>query len=134
MRYSNLQKTIALSVGVLAMVILISYIVSAWTEPSQTPPAGNVPAPINTGGAGQTKKYVDASNKGWLGVATDYYDSTYGLTVGYSGNSIGVKVTGNSYFDGNINIKTFKFSPISGTELGVYDSAGNQVIIFDEGI
>jgi len=46
MRYSSLQKTIALSVGVLAMVILISYIVSAWTEPSQTPPAGNVRPPV----------------------------------------------------------------------------------------
>jgi len=64
---SNLSKAIvypvgnrkfsfgALSVGILAMAFLIGYIVLAWTEPSQAPPGGNVPAPINVGSTAQTK-------------------------------------------------------------------------------
>jgi hypothetical protein len=55
MRESNSQKTIALVVGVLAMVFFISLIVRAWTEPGSAPPGGNVPAPINVGLTAQTK-------------------------------------------------------------------------------
>jgi hypothetical protein len=49
-------KTIALVLGVLTMVFLISAIVQAWTEPSKTPPEGNVPAPINVSSNAQTKE------------------------------------------------------------------------------
>jgi hypothetical protein len=55
MFYSNLSKTIALAVGVLATVFLIGYFVFAWTEPTQPPPGGNVPAPINVGNDTQYK-------------------------------------------------------------------------------
>ena len=55
MFYSNFQKTIALLVGVVAMALAISYFVFAWTEPTQAPPGGNVPAPLNVGSAGQSK-------------------------------------------------------------------------------
>ena len=105
MQYSNLQKTIALSVGVLAIIFLINFIVLAiWTEPTETPPGENIPAPINVGGTGQVKTYVDASNKGWLGIATDSYDSSYGLTVGNSTNLLGIKTSGNSYFEKDLTI------------------------------
>ena len=36
------SKTIALSLGVLAMSLLIGFIVLAWTEPTSSPPEGNV--------------------------------------------------------------------------------------------
>jgi hypothetical protein len=49
------QKFILLSVGVLTMSILVGYLVFAWTEPSQNPPQGNVPAPINVGSQEQIK-------------------------------------------------------------------------------
>jgi len=55
MFYSNLSKTVALAIGVLAMVFLIGYFVFAWTEPTQAPPGGNVPAPINVGDDTQYK-------------------------------------------------------------------------------
>ena len=48
MPYSKFSKTVALSVGVLAMVFFISLIVRAWTEPSSTPPGGNVPPPLRS--------------------------------------------------------------------------------------
>jgi len=51
----NFEKAVALSVGVLAMASLIGFLVFAWTEPSQAPPGGNVPAPINVGSTAQTK-------------------------------------------------------------------------------
>jgi len=51
----KLQKIIALLVGVLTLTLTISYLILAWTEPSQAPPGGNIPAPINVGTSAQTK-------------------------------------------------------------------------------
>jgi len=42
-------------------------------------------------------------------------------------------VSGNAKFQNNVNIGDFTITPISATELEVYDSGGNQVLIFDEG-
>ena len=49
------QKFILLTVGVFAMSLVIGYLVLAWSEPSQNPPQGNVPAPLNVGPQGQAK-------------------------------------------------------------------------------
>ena len=51
----GVSKAIALSTSVIAMVFLMSVVAWAWTEPPQTPPGGNVPAPINIGTTAQTK-------------------------------------------------------------------------------
>ncbi|MDP3093950.1 MAG: hypothetical protein Q8N16_04350, partial [bacterium] len=75
------RKTIALSVGVLAMVFFISLIVRAWTEPSLAPPGGNVSAPVNVGNIEQAKS-------GRLGVGVSDADDNYGLTVGAKGIKI----------------------------------------------
>ncbi|MFA6375834.1 MAG: hypothetical protein WCX69_00330 [Candidatus Paceibacterota bacterium] len=48
-------KSIALGLTVVAVSVIVSCVVLAWTEPLNTAPAGNVAAPINTGGALQTK-------------------------------------------------------------------------------
>jgi len=85
-----------------------------------------LPAPINVGSADQVKS-------GKLGVATDGIDTGYGLTVGNSSNSLGIKASGKSYFEKEVFFNTFKISPISATELGVYDSNGNLIVIFDQG-
>jgi hypothetical protein len=120
------QKFILSAIAVLVMSLLAGYLIFAWTEPSQNPPGGNVPAPINVGSTDQVKS-------GKLGVATDGVDSNYGLTVGNSSNSLGIKTSGKSYFEKEVFFKTFKISPISPTELGVYDSNGNLIVIFDQG-
>jgi hypothetical protein len=52
----KIQDFILLGIGVLVMSILLSYLVFAWTEPSQAPPQGNVPTPINVGPQGQAKQ------------------------------------------------------------------------------
>ena len=93
-------KLLPLSIGVLIFSLALVFFIEAWTEPSQDPPEGNVVAPINTGGVGQIKQYVDAANKGWLGIATDAYDSSYGLTVGNAASGLGIKTAGDLYVGG----------------------------------
>jgi len=48
-------KGISLIFSVLIMSLFVSYIVFAWTEPSLSPPDGNVDTPLNTGATAQTK-------------------------------------------------------------------------------
>jgi hypothetical protein len=48
-------KIIALTFGVLVISFLVGFYVVAWTEPSQAPPGGNVPAPINVSSSTQYK-------------------------------------------------------------------------------
>lgn len=50
------SKITALTFGVLVLVFAIGFLVFAWTEPTQTPPGGNVPTPINVGTTPQTKE------------------------------------------------------------------------------
>jgi len=49
------SKIVALSFGILAITFLAAFYVVAWQEPSQTPPEGNVVAPLNVGPTGQEK-------------------------------------------------------------------------------
>jgi len=55
MSYLKQSKTFILCLGVLVMIFLLNYLVLAWTEPSENPPGGNVPAPLNVGVEGQQK-------------------------------------------------------------------------------
>ena len=49
-------KIVALTFGVLVVVFAVAFYVVAWTEPTEAPPEGNVPTPINTGPEPQTKE------------------------------------------------------------------------------
>ncbi len=49
-------EKIPLTVGVLVMSFLVIYLAYAWTDPSENPPLGNVPAPLNVGPQGQAKE------------------------------------------------------------------------------
>ena len=50
----NLQKISQTVIG-LAIVLAITLIANAWSEPSSAPPGGNVSAPLNTSATTQTK-------------------------------------------------------------------------------
>jgi len=64
----GVSKAIALSVGVIAMVFLMSVVVWAWTEPSEGPPEGNVESPIGpTGPTGPTGPKGDVGATGAVG-------------------------------------------------------------------
>ena len=92
--YSNLPGIIF---GILVICFLIGFSVLAWTEPTQAPPQGNVPAPINVGNINQYKT-------GRIGAYTNGIDTNYGLTVGSGATPQGLKATGNSYFQNNLYI------------------------------
>ncbi|PIS17408.1 MAG: hypothetical protein COT59_00860 [Candidatus Nealsonbacteria bacterium CG09_land_8_20_14_0_10_42_14] len=49
------SKIIALTFGVLTLVFLAAFYVVAWQEPTEAPPGGNVPTPLNVGNVGQEK-------------------------------------------------------------------------------
>jgi uncharacterized protein (DUF779 family) len=55
MFYVKVLKPLIYFLTVLALVFSVGFVVLAWTEPSQTPPAGNVAVPLNTGNTDQTK-------------------------------------------------------------------------------
>jgi hypothetical protein len=78
------QKFLLSVFGVLTMSILLSYLVFAWTEPSQSPPQGNVPAPINVGPQGQAKEGGLILNTG---------GAPYGLIVANGRVGIGTSTT-----------------------------------------
>jgi hypothetical protein len=86
-------KIISLSFAVIVMLFVTAFYIFAWTEPTTTPPGGNVAVPINTSSDSQYKT-------GKLGASTTGVDANYGLTIG----SNGIKVTGNSYFEGNVTV------------------------------
>src|SRR3989344_5763221 len=66
-------------------VLLVGYAVFAFDPPTQAPPGGNVPAPINTGTSNQTKA------GGLLSVFNLWVNSGLGVTGGATfGGSVGI--------------------------------------------
>jgi len=49
-------KIIALAFGVLVVSFAVGFYVFAWQEPTEAPPEGNVPTPLNVGDVAQTKE------------------------------------------------------------------------------
>jgi len=49
-------KTVALTFGVFIICFMVAFYVVAWQEPTEAPPAGNVPTPLNVGLDHQTKE------------------------------------------------------------------------------
>jgi hypothetical protein len=104
-------------VEILIFFSFSAFLVSAWTDPSQSPPlcpAGDqgCDEPLTISSTGQIKS-------GALGVSTDGFDPTFGLTVGNSGNQLGIKTTGDSNLEKNLTI---------GGNLGVGTASPSQQI------
>jgi len=49
-------KITSIAFGVLILCFVIAFYAIAWEEPTEAPPAGNVPSPLNTGPTGQSKE------------------------------------------------------------------------------
>ncbi len=77
---------------------MVGAVIFAWTDPSAAPPGNNIHTPLNVSDNDQVKS-------GKLGIATDALDPLYGLTVGNATNLLGIKVSGNSFFEKNITLK-----------------------------
>ena len=89
---SNL-KSLPFIISVLIMSFLIVFFVLAWTAPTQAPPEGNVPTPLNVGPSFQTKignlaagAFYDANNNQY------FIDSSAPVSAIFAGN-VGVGTT-----------------------------------------
>jgi len=49
-------KIVSVTFGILVLLFVVGFYIFAWQEPSEAPPGGNVPAPLNTGPIGQSKE------------------------------------------------------------------------------
>jgi len=126
-----LSKTIALSLGVLAMSLLISFIVLAWTEPGSAPPAGNVSAPLesesgdlNLAGATWSERNITNVN-----IISGYNDL---FLKGNSAETASVHMAGSdlNFYTGGIE----RMKVNSSGEVEIYDSLGSPAVIFDQGL
>lgn len=90
----NLERNLAILLGVVILSLGLVFITLAWTEPSQGPPGGNVSAPINVSGTDQAKS-------GRLGVGTaGGTDNRFDVSIGGDGVHDGLKVSGVLNMDG----------------------------------
>jgi len=87
------SKNIALVIGVLIMGFAVSFVFAVWTEPSASPPDGNVSAPVNVSDIGQTKT-------GALTVQGDFTAPIFYDTV----SAYYVNPSGSSNLSGNLTI------------------------------
>ena len=74
-------KSIALILGVLTMSFLVGYLAFAWTGPTDTPPGGNVPAPLNVDS-------VDQIKSGGLSVGA--FISRFGTILARDSGNVGI--------------------------------------------
>lgn len=107
-------KFVAFLISIFILTLAFGYFIFAWSEPTSPPPDGNVSAPINVGTTPQAKA-------GRIS-ATEFYD--------YNDPGYYVNPAGQSVFS-DMKIGNFRFYPVSATELGVYDSNGELILILD---
>jgi len=101
----NIRKSLAVAFCALTATLAICLGILAWSEPSATPPGGNVAAPINTGSTQQTKA-------GPLGIKLNdlgYWISQVGQSLAFfnsdsSGNPKDARMVIGQ--DGNVGIGT----------------------------
>ena len=77
-------KIVSLAFGVLVICFAVGFYIFAWTEPTTTPPGGNVPAPLNVSNIGQPKMGGLALNTGVDGIISS--DGAQNGLLVYEGN------------------------------------------------
>ncbi|MCF7845224.1 MAG: hypothetical protein K9M12_00475, partial [Candidatus Pacebacteria bacterium] len=86
--YKSINNKISLTLGVFFSIFLLSLAVFAWTEPTEAPPGGNIPYPINAVDSAQYKT-------GALGVGGVFQtDTETHLAVDSGTVGIGTETTG----------------------------------------
>jgi len=106
--------------AVITGILVAGAVVFAWNEPLYAPPNSSALIPINVSDNPQWKT-------GLFGVATDGIDNTFGLTIGSSTNTLGIKTAGPSYFQGLVTINNASTGPaisVSGTGAIVAGTGG----------
>jgi len=123
MSQSNFSKILALCFGVLVMIFVLNYLVLAWTEPTQSPPEGNVPAPLNVGNTGQSKSGGLILNTG--GAATGLVVDKGNVGIGITVPNSKLDVIGNIHTTNNIDADG-KISTLGNIQAGGVLIIGNS--------
>jgi hypothetical protein len=111
MSYLKQSKTFVLCLGVLAMIFVLNYLVLAWTEPAQSPPAGNISAPLNVGNTGQLKSGGLILNTGNATTGLVVANGNVGIGTIIPGGKLEVSGTGNVILNSSGNVAIGKTSP-----------------------
>ena len=118
--FKSKLKFITFLVSVVILSFVFGYFVFAvWTEPASSPPDENVPPPINVGTTPQAKGARISAPEFYDNPNSDYYLDPDGQSVLSKVNLSEIKI-------GN-----FEFKEILPTQLGIYDSLGNLILILD---
>jgi len=90
------------------MIFVLNYLVLAWTEPTQSPPEGNVSAPLNVGNTGQSKSGGLIVNTGGAAVGFVVDKGNVGIGTTTPSGKLEVSGTGNVLLNtsGNVGIGT----------------------------
>jgi len=135
----SILKQIAFILSALVLASIAGYLAFAWTEPTQAPPNGNVPAPINVGSVAQTKEgvlqinadftanrlldssnnsyYVDPANAGYAGLFAGK------VGIGTTSPSAKLDVDG-----GGVIIRGSSLPTLQGLNLGKTSDSGYSYI------
>lgn len=93
-------KLVALTFGVLVVCFAIAFYVVAWQEPTEAPPEGNIPTPLNVGPAGQSKEGGLILNTG--GAVTGLIVDKGNVGIGTTEPGYELDVTGQIHATGDI--------------------------------
>ena len=120
------QKIVSLVFSILVVCFGIGFYVFAWTGPTEAPPGGNVPAPLNTGKDAQTKL-------GPLFLNTSLFPGEPGFVVAQGNVGIG---TFSPQTDLEVN-NTLRLSPTDSPNYAVegalYYNDSNNIIMYHDG-
>ena len=128
-------KSLAFLISVFVLTLVSGYFIfAAWTEPTGPAPTLNVDPPINVGTDPQAKAARISATEFYDYNDPDYFVNPSGWSA-LSGNlGIGIKIPTEKLDvqGGGVKIGNFRIKPtILGTELWIYDSVGNPILILD---
>ncbi len=120
---SNFIRTSKITILALALTLGTNMLFAAWQAPTQTPPNGNVPAPLNQGGVDQTKAgglavnaFAAAANSFFAGnvtIGTPTAPAHFKLVDGNQaqGKVLTSDVNGNASWQTNANVSAPTSAP-----------------------
>lgn len=106
------------------LVLLVAFTASAWTGPTQSPPGGNVAAPVNVGSTDQVKN-GGLSVNAFAAFGNSYFAGNVG--IGISNPAQKLVVSGNSFLSGNLIVQNGNVGIGTATPTASLDLGGGNI-------